>query len=192
MFKKLSCFLLLIVLMGMVFAGCKANAIDVGGRVEGCKPSPSVTIRVRMKKSVYARDEDIEIAVGYGFRFSDIRSFVENETPLELIIKAENFTISDGEASVEDRFEKSTTEYTDHKFIATLKGKRYMPNHFETYTLRFRSGEDQLQSKLFFTVGLRIQENILEGDGVSLYFATNDKSVTFSEKSSEDAKKKLK
>ncbi len=190
--KKIVCILLLVILSLTVFTGCKANAIDVGGRVEGCKPSSSVTVRVRMKKNVYSIDEDIDIQVGYGFRFSDIRSYVENETPLELIIKADNFTISDGENSFEDCFEKSTTEYIDSGFVATLKGKRYMPNHFETYTLRFRSGEDQVQRKLFFNAGLRIQENIWEGDSVMLFFAINDKSVAFSEKSAEDAKKELK
>jgi len=191
--KKIICILLLLILCFTFFSSCKTNAIDVGGNIDNCKPSASVAVRAMIKKSVYSRENNIEIRVGYGLIASDVlRNYVAEERDLRIVVKADGFTIYEGDVSAESKFEKSTQDYSKPEYIVTKKNNRYMPNYFETYGFYFPSKKENEQGKITITVGFFVEENTGDLDGVVVYYATNKEKIAFSGKSIEEAKKKLK
>ena len=189
--KRIIALFLLIVLCAAIFCACKKYKIDVGGKVEPCKPSPDTAVRVMMKKSVYSQDEDIEVRFGYGFRFSSLNeSYLKEGVPMEILIDCEGFSISDGETVYADHYSKSIMSYSNKEYIADKKRNRYMPNHFETYTIKVNSEEKQTEGSISFVAGFS-SEGSISMDSAIIFYATEEGKISFSEKSVEDAKKKL-
>lgn len=192
MIKKIIGTVLVVVLCLTSLCACKKYKIDVGGEVQPDKFLSPLAIRAMMKETVFLRDDNVNITVGWGFRSSDIRSFVAEAIPIEFTIKCDGFSVFDGEDVFQNEYNKSITEYSDNEFFCDKKRKHYYPNHYEAYTFRLRTHQEDAYGSISFIMLVEPDENTRLGDSITIFYAMNKEKIAFSAESEKDAKKRLK
>ncbi len=191
--KRIIALFLLIVLCALGLFACKKNKIEVGGKVKADVNLSSIIVTASIKNDIFTLDDHINLVVGYGFWGSDIRRYLSDGKPLEMSIECGGFTVFDGESVFDGGYHKATINYSGSEYFADKKGKRYyVPNHYETYTLKFNSTEEQIQGRIIIQAFFDYEEyNWKPGYRTKIFYAVDKKKIAFSEKSDEDAKKKL-
>jgi len=192
MFKKIVNLGVLLV-MAFSLSACGAdNKIDIGGKpVKSLLPS--CWVRVMLEESIFIRENEVKIKVGIGFLNADIMEFATKNANMILTIDAENFLImveeNDGS---EDLFEKIFEEYSDNSFVCIRKGKRYIPNYYETFKLKLNSNVEDMSGTIRISAVVYFSDSDYDGKIERIYYASSDKKIAFSAKSILDAQKKLK
>ena len=191
--KKIVTCLLLIGLCIAFFCSCKKNEVEAGGEIKADVNMSNIIVTASIKEDVFLRNDHINLIIGYGFWGSDIRQFLNDGKPLEMSIECERFTVFDGENVFDGGYHKATMDYSEREYFADKKRKRYyVPNHYETYTLKLNSTEEQIQGRIIIQAFFDYEEyNWKPGYRTKIFYAVDKKKIAFSEKSDEDAKKKL-
>ena len=98
----------------------------------------------------------------------------------------------DGEDVFQNEYNKSITEYSDNEFFCDKKRKHYYPNHYEAYTFRLRTHQEDAHGSISFIMLVEPAENTRLGDSITIFYAMNKEKIAFSAESEKDAKKRLK
>lgn len=191
--KRIIALFLLIALCVVGLFACKKNKIEAGGEIKADVNMSNIIVTASIKEDVFLRNDHINLIIGYGFWGSDIRQFLNDGKPLEMSIECERFTVFDGENVFDGGYHKATMDYSEREYFADKKRKRYyVPNHYETYTLKLNSTEEQIQGRIIIQAYFDYEEyNWKPGYRTKIFYAVDKKKIAFSEKSDEDAKKKL-
>lgn len=183
----------LMICLGL-FTGCerKSSQIDIGGEIETGKPSASCQVRILLDNYIFDRDDRITLTVGFGLINPDIRGYEYQGAIIKLTIDANNFIIITNEESteVENLYEKIFDEYSDSKFVCTIKNDRYIPNYYQTFELMLNSDEESASGSIQTSAVIHCGG---DGNGQNkwLFYAFDSETVVFSTTSIEDAQKKL-